>query len=97
MSASLAVYILDANLLLRLASKSHPHHMVAHQAVRTLRANGAQLRTIPQAVFEFWVVATRDAKVNGLGLEPAEADVLLSTLLRSHPKTLFKQISAEAI
>lgn len=85
MSPVPSVAILDANLLLRLTSKSHPHHAIAQSATRFLRASGVQLRTVPQAAFEFWVVATRDPKLNGLGLSAADAETVLDALLRIYP------------
>lgn len=85
MSAQPAIYVLDANLLLRLVAKNHPHHAVARAATKSLRAGGAELRTLPQSLFEFWVVATREVKVNGLGLSAQNAGKLLEILTRLYP------------
>lgn len=78
-------YVLDANLLLRLSAKNHPHHAIAVGAVRTLRMSGAELRTVPQALFEFWVVATREPRLNGLGLNVEDAENLLNVLTHLYP------------
>ncbi len=75
------VYLVDANLLLRLAQKSHPHHAAANNATRTLRQTGARLVVPSQAFYEFWVVATRPTTARGgLGLTPTDAERLLKVL-----------------
>src|SRR5260370_10340479 len=63
---------LDTNVLLRLASPTDPAHATAAAAVATLRGAGDTLWTVPQNLFEFWVVATRPVANNGLGLTTAE-------------------------
>ena len=78
------IYILDANLLLRLADASAADHATAQVAVKTLRAGGAVLRTIPQAVFEFWVVATRSRQNNGLGLNVNQAEIFVDYIIRTY-------------
>lgn len=75
-------YILDANMLLRLADTTHPHHDLAQNAIKALRATGAQVRTFPQTLFEFWTVATRAVAQNGLGLTVVEADNLVDYFVR---------------
>ena len=79
------VCILDANVLLRLASKSDPLRLTARRAVELLLANGSLLRTVPQSLFEFWAVATRPLDKNGLGLSIAEAESELLSMLQSFP------------
>ena len=71
-------YILDANILLRLADASAADHATAQAAVKTLRASGAVLRTLPQTLFEFWTVATRPKAGNGQGLSIEDAETLLN-------------------
>lgn len=80
-----AIYILDANLLLRLADQSNPMHQTASDAVAALLAKSALLRTVPQSFFEFWSVATRPANKNGLGLSIADAMALLHAFAQSFP------------
>ena len=57
---------------------------VAIGTVRTLarlRAEGDRLVLVPQALAEFWVVATRPVEVNGLGASPQAADAEIARLL----------------
>ena len=79
------VYVLDANLLLRLANKSDPLRPTVIHAVSSLLASGALLRTVPQSLFEFWVVATRPTDKNGLGLSITDAESELLSLIQSFP------------
>jgi predicted nucleic acid-binding protein len=79
------IYILDANLLLRLADQSNPMHQTATNAVTALLASNALLRTVPQSFFEFWSVATRPAEKNGLGLSIADAIRVLHAFGQSFP------------
>ena len=65
--------LLDTNILLRIATPNHPMHTTARNAVSKLQADGVRLVLVPQIVYEYWVVATRPAKENGLGMTPLEA------------------------
>ena len=85
MSVLPPIYVLDNNILVRLADASDADHATAQTAVRTLRATGALLRTLPQTLFEFWVVATRPQARNGLGLSIEDAEVLLDAFSRLYP------------
>ena len=78
------IYILDANVLVRLADADHPQHASAQSAIKTLRANGAVLRTVPQSLFEFWVVATRAIPQNGLGLTVSEAEIVVDYFVHTY-------------
>ena len=51
--------LLDTNVLLRISDPNHAHHRPATAAVDALNANGDELRTVPQNLYEYWVVATR--------------------------------------
>ena len=82
MSVTPTNYVLDANILVRLANASDPDHNTAQAAVKVLRSSGAQLRTLPQTFFEFWVVATRAQGGNGLGLSPVQAEYLVDLFAR---------------
>ena len=83
---------LDTNVLLRLDDSGHVQHADALSAVEELAANGHEMILVPQVLYEYWVVATRPAEVNGLGLDAARADQLISewlnvfTLLRDERK-----------
>ena len=66
-------YLADTNILLRLKQTSHPLHLSALQCVKTLKKRSEKLYIVPQNLIEFWVVATRPVKVNGLGLSFEQA------------------------
>lgn len=74
--------LVDTNVLLRLVERDHPQSSVAADATKAIRLAGHQLALVPQVVYEFWVVATRPAAANGLGLETEDAR---NELLRLSP------------
>jgi len=75
--------LLDTNILLRLAVVAHPTHADAVSAVRRIRQRGDQPAIVPQVLYEYWVVATRPAFQNGLGLTPIEARMAIDEFLKS--------------
>ena len=89
--------LLDANVLLRLSQPGHNHEPVAVRAVRKLKQSN-RLVLVPQAIYEYWVIATRPIEANGLGFEVStavtERDRLLSLfpLLRDE-RAIFEQWS----
>ena len=70
--------LLDTNVLLRLEDLDHAQHSLARSAIDVLVANGHILVLVPQVLYEGWVVATRPADVNGLGLDAVRADQMTS-------------------
>lgn len=66
----MAATLIDTNVLLRLLQPRHPQYSVAATAVGELRERRADLCVAPQNLVEFWVVATRPAVNNGLGMSP---------------------------
>lgn len=72
--------LLDTNILSRAAQPGHAMHQLAVDAVAELRHQGETLCLVPQNLYEFWVVCTRPAAQNGLGMSPAEAQAELSRL-----------------
>jgi predicted nucleic acid-binding protein len=60
-------YLLDANILLRLADPTSGQHPMVSQALATLYARDDELLISMQALAEFWAVATRPPNANGLG------------------------------
>jgi len=46
----------------------------AVDAIAILRSQGEQLCVVPQNLYEFWVVCTRPAAQNGLGMTAAETE-----------------------
>jgi len=79
------VYLVDTNILLRLADSRHPSYEVARQAARSLERSGFALRTAPQNFIEFWNVVTRPADNNGLGLNTERAEEMLRFFERLFP------------
>lgn len=77
-------YVLDSNILLRMAQVSHPMHAEATQATTALLRQGETIHIIPQILYEFWSVATREVQFNGLGLSIPDAQSELARL-----KTIF--------
>src|SRR5947209_2174317 len=70
--------LLDTNILLRSSQPTHPLRQTAADALIVLRAQGDQLFLAPQNLYEYWVVCTRPAAQNGLGMSAAEAETKLS-------------------
>ena len=67
-------YLLDTNVLIRLANARDARHAVAARAVLELHRSGETLHIAPQVLVEFRAVATRPTAVNGLGFSAAEAE-----------------------
>lgn len=80
------IYLLDANILLRLAQPGHAMHATARDAVRTLLQRSEQLVTAPQSLWEFWTVATRPPTARGgLGLDAGQAQTALQYFEALYP------------
>ncbi len=75
-------YLVDTNILLRLAQKSHPMHGDVRRALVALRTQGIVLCIVPQNLIEFWAVATRTLASNGLGLSTDKAAKEIKKLKR---------------
>jgi predicted nucleic acid-binding protein len=60
-------FLIDTNVLGRLAQPRHAFQVVATKALDKLAEEGNELRIVPQVVYEFWSIATRPASENGLG------------------------------
>jgi predicted nucleic acid-binding protein len=71
-------YLVDTNVLVRLAVPADPLHLSARRAVEELAEEG--LYAASQNFVEFWNVATRPVENNGLGQTTAVADQLLRSL-----------------
>ena len=70
--------LLDTSALLRLLQPLHPQREIVRGAIKALGARGRDLYIVPQSLFELWVVATRPAAQNGLGLSiPHATDELM--------------------
>jgi predicted nucleic acid-binding protein len=66
-------YLVDTNVLLLAAQPSHPLNPVAARALKPLMERDEVLTVALQNIAEFWNVATRPAKNNGLGFTTEEA------------------------
>jgi len=77
-------YLVDTNVLLRLAAVADPRHVKARAAVEALEDHA--LYVADQNFVEFWNVATRPTGQNGFGLKTEEAERLLSRLERAFPR-----------
>ena len=78
-------YLLDTNILVRLANGVDPNFAVANQAVYELHRRGELLQTTPQNYIEFRNVATRPVALNGLGLSALEAEAKMARFEGSFP------------
>jgi hypothetical protein len=57
----------------RTAHHQSLHHSVAKAAVETLMKKNETLFIFPQMIYEYWRLATRPLKDNGLGLSIVES------------------------
>jgi len=62
--------LVDTNVLLRLLQPEHAQYSITSTALAGLRRQECDLCIAPQNLVEFWAVATRPVKENGLGLSP---------------------------
>jgi predicted nucleic acid-binding protein len=67
-------YLLDTNVLVRLANAADARHADATWAVVELHRRGEVLHISPQVLIEFRNVATRPVAQNGLGLSTGNAE-----------------------
>lgn len=74
---------LDTNIALRFANRQDPQHALVAACVQRASDQGDELCIAAQVLYEFWVVATRPAEVNGLGLPVADAADAVARLRRS--------------
>lgn len=65
-------YLLDTNILLRVADTSASTHNLAIDAIKEILKLGNKCVITAQVLVEFWVVATRPLEVNGLGWTPEQ-------------------------
>jgi predicted nucleic acid-binding protein len=79
------VYLVDTNVLLRFADRTHALHPVTRSAVRQLRHDGHRLQVTAQNCVEFWNVATRPTTRNGFGLTTFDTGHLLRLIERLFP------------
>ncbi len=73
---------MDTNLLIRMLQPHHSLHLIASDAIATLRSDNRRLYLVPQNLIEFWTVATRPINANGLGFSTAAARTEIERLER---------------
>jgi predicted nucleic acid-binding protein len=78
-------YLVDTNLLARLANKSDAQYSVALHAVIELHRRGEILHLTPQVLIEFRSIATRPFAQNGLGLSAVDAEALAAGFEMTFP------------
>src|SRR5262245_2352963 len=78
-------YLLDTNILVRLANTADAQHAIAAQAVVELHRRGELLHATPQVLIEFRNVATRPTTQNGLGLSTVDAEAQAAGFEASFP------------
>ncbi|HSU69393.1 MAG TPA: PIN domain-containing protein [Tepidisphaeraceae bacterium] len=95
----MAAYLLDTNVVLRIADRGDAEHAVAFQAVATLLARGDKPVITPQVLIEFWAVASRPVLSNGLGwdsqrIADAQRELLIDFRLLQDLKEIFAEWQA---
>jgi len=81
----MALILTDTNILLRSADPAHTMHREATDSVDKLRRRGEQPCLVAQNLIEFRAVATRQANVNGLGMNQTEANGEIARLQSLYP------------
>jgi predicted nucleic acid-binding protein len=78
-------YLLDTNVLARLANVADAQHAVAAHTVIELHRRGELLHITPQVLIEFRSLATRPAALNGLGLPAVDTETQAAGFEASFP------------
>jgi len=66
--------LVDTNIPLRIAQAGHAHRQIALDALELLTLRDQeQFAIAPQSLYEMYVVCTRPATVNGVGMTPEQA------------------------
>ncbi len=71
-------YLLDTNVLVRLANTADAQHAAATRAVVELHRRNETLNITAQVLIEFRNVATRSTALNGLGISTVDAEAKAS-------------------
>lgn len=66
-------WLLDTSVLVGTIHYGAPRHDPSIRAISLLLGRSEELVIVPQALVEFWAVATRPATANGLGLSTEDA------------------------
>ena len=73
--------LVDTNVILRSTQPKNQGYPASVAAISQLGQAGHELCLVPQAIYEYWVVATRPAAVNGLGMTAVDVDQQIQELL----------------
>jgi predicted nucleic acid-binding protein len=73
-------WLIDTNILLRLAQIANSQHLEAKNAVDELLKRGDTLYILLQNISEFWNVCTRPLDKNGLGFSIAQTEAELKQI-----------------
>ena len=73
-------WLIDTNILLRLAQIASSQHLEAKNAVDELLKSGDTLYILQQNISEFWNVCTRPLDKNGLGFSIAQTEAELKQI-----------------
>jgi predicted nucleic acid-binding protein len=81
----MALYLLDTNVVLRLANADDVQHEMVSEAVSRILAQEQECCLVAQVLIEFWVVSTRPVEVNGLGWTAPYSEESIAQLLNRFP------------
>lgn len=80
------LFLLDANILIYGANPASPYFAECKRATSVIMRNGDMPCIVPQSIYEFWTVATRQVNpqsaMGGLGMTPAQAYAEIKTIKR---------------
>lgn len=76
-------YLIDTNILVRLARVVDPQHQLVKTAIDNLNLQGVELCFSLQNIAEFWNVCTRPSEQNGYGLTVAETNRRVNSIERT--------------
>ncbi|MEH2027174.1 type II toxin-antitoxin system VapC family toxin [Nostoc sp.] len=73
-------FLIDTNIILRLAQLEHPMRADSLNALSILKTQGEDYYLTPQNLIEYWRTCTRPTDRNGLGMTIADTDAALTDL-----------------
>ena len=72
-------YLVDSNILLRIANMNDSQRELTDQAIDKLTDKGEKLYIVPQCCYEFGAVSTRPTTArSGLGLSPLSVSLSMA-------------------
>lgn len=74
-------YLIDTNLLVRVADGNSATHLLAIEAIEKLLNQQHKVYITGQNLIEFWAVATRPLEVNGLGWTTQQTETVITQFL----------------